>query len=125
MLDPIIKVENLTKNYGDFEAVKGLSFEVYPGEIFGLLGPNGAGKSTTLEIIETLRQKTSGKVMVNGFDIEKDADEIKKIIGVQLQTAGFYPGHAGTPGTPAPAQGTACPRTFHPGCGKCGRSPWH
>jgi ABC-2 type transport system ATP-binding protein len=92
MLDPIIKVENLTKNYGDFEAVKGLSFEVYPGEIFGLLGPNGAGKSTTLEIIETLREKTSGKVMVNGFDIEKDADEIKKIIGVQLQTAGFYPG---------------------------------
>jgi ABC-2 type transport system ATP-binding protein len=92
MLDPIIKVENLTKKYGDFEAVKGLSFEVYPGEIFGLLGPNGAGKSTTLEIIETLREKTSGKVMVNGFDIEKDADEIKKIIGVQLQTAGFYPG---------------------------------
>jgi ABC-2 type transport system ATP-binding protein len=92
MLDPIIKVENLTKNYGDFEAVKGLSFEVYPGEIFGLLGPNGAGKSTTLEIIETLRQKTSGKVIVNGFNIEKDADEIKKIIGVQLQTAGFYPG---------------------------------
>jgi ABC-2 type transport system ATP-binding protein len=92
MLEPIIKVENLTKKYGDFEAVKGLSFEVYPGEIFGLLGPNGAGKSTTLEIIETLRQKTSGKVIVNGFDIEKDADEIKKIIGVQLQTAGFYPG---------------------------------
>jgi ABC-2 type transport system ATP-binding protein len=92
MLEPIIKVENLTKKYGDFEAVKGLSFEVYPGEIFGLLGPNGAGKSTTLEIIETLREKTSGKVMVNGFDIEKDADEIKKIIGVQLQTAGFYPG---------------------------------
>ena len=74
MLDPIIKVENLIKNYGDFEAVKGLSFEVYPGEIFGLLGPNGAGKSTTLEIIETLREKTSGKVMVKGFDIEKDAD---------------------------------------------------
>jgi ABC-2 type transport system ATP-binding protein len=92
MLDPIIKVENLTKKYGDFEAVKGLSFEVYAGEIFGLLGPNGAGKSTTLEIIETLREKTSGKVMVHGFDIEKDADEIKKIIGVQLQTAGFYPG---------------------------------
>ena len=92
MLDPIIKVENLTKNYGDFEAVKGLSFEVYPGEIFGLLGPNGAGKSTTLEIIETLREKTSGKVTVNGIDIEKDPAAVKKIIGVQLQTAGFYPG---------------------------------
>ena len=92
MLDPIIKVENLTKNYGDFEAVKGLSFEVYPGEIFGLLGPNGAGKSTNLEIIETLREKTSGQVTVNGIDIEKDPAAVKKIIGVQLQTAGFYPG---------------------------------
>jgi ABC-2 type transport system ATP-binding protein len=92
MLDPIIKVENLTKKYGDFEAVKGLSFEVYPGEIFGLLGPNGAGKSTTLEIIETLREKTSGTVIVNGIDIEKDPAQVKKIIGVQLQTAGFYPG---------------------------------
>ena len=49
----IISVQNLVKNYGNFEAVKGLSFEVYEGEIFGLLGPNGAGKSTTLEIIET------------------------------------------------------------------------
>ena len=92
MLDPIIKVENLTKKYGDFEAVKGLSFEVYPGEIFGLLGPNGAGKSTTLEIIETLREKSSGTVIVNGIDIEKDPAQVKKIIGVQLQTAGFYPG---------------------------------
>lgn len=92
MLNPIIKVENLTKKYGDFEAVKGLSFEVYAGEIFGLLGPNGAGKSTTLEIIETLREKTSGTVIVNGIDIEKDPAQVKKIIGVQLQTAGFYPG---------------------------------
>lgn len=92
MLNPIIKVENLTKKYGDFEAVKGLSFEVYPGEIFGLLGPNGAGKSTTLEIIETLRKKTSGSVIVNGIDIDKDPAQVKKIIGVQLQTAGFYPG---------------------------------
>jgi ABC-2 type transport system ATP-binding protein len=78
MLDPIIKVENLTKKYGDFEAVKGLSFEVYAGEIFGLLGPNGAGKSTTLEIIETLRPKTSGTVIVNGIDIEKDPAAVKK-----------------------------------------------
>jgi ABC-2 type transport system ATP-binding protein len=54
---PIISVQNLVKNYGDFKAVKDISFEVYQGEIFGLLGPNGAGKSTTLEIIETLREK--------------------------------------------------------------------
>jgi ABC-2 type transport system ATP-binding protein len=87
----IISVQNLVKNYGNFEAVKGISFDVHEGEIFGLLGPNGAGKSTTLEIIETLREKTSGKVIVDGLDIDKDPNEIKKIIGVQLQTSGFYP----------------------------------
>ncbi|HKC34526.1 MAG TPA: ABC transporter ATP-binding protein, partial [Chitinophagaceae bacterium] len=78
-------------NYGNFQAVKGISFDVKEGEIFGLLGPNGAGKSTTLEIIETLREKTSGEVWVNGFDLDRDPDEIKKIIGVQLQTSGYYP----------------------------------
>jgi ABC-2 type transport system ATP-binding protein len=87
----IISVDELVKNYGAFEAVKGISFNVYEGEIFGLLGPNGAGKSTTLEIIETLRKKTSGKIVVDGFDLDKDPNEIKKIIGVQLQTSGFYP----------------------------------
>lgn len=87
----IISVKNLTKKYGNFEAVKGISFDVYEGEIFGLLGPNGAGKSTTLEIIETLREKTSGDVKVDGFDVEKDAEDIKMAIGVQLQTSGFYP----------------------------------
>jgi ABC-2 type transport system ATP-binding protein len=89
---PIISVNNLIKNYGDFNAVKGISFEVYEGEIFGLLGPNGAGKSTTLEIIETLREKTSGEVIVDGFNLDESPNEIKKIIGVQLQTSGYYPG---------------------------------
>nr|WP_294996057.1 ABC transporter ATP-binding protein [uncultured Sediminibacterium sp.] len=92
MAKPIIQVNNLHKKYGDFEAVKGLSFEVLEGEIFGLLGPNGAGKSTTLEIIETLREKTSGEITVAGFDLDKQPNEIKKIIGVQLQTSGYYPG---------------------------------
>jgi len=92
MQKTIISVKDLTKNYGSFEAVKGISFDVYEGEIFGLLGPNGAGKSTTLEIIETLRKKTSGKVIVDGLDLDKEPDSIKKIIGVQLQTSGFYPG---------------------------------
>ena len=87
----IISVKNLVKNYGNFKAVKGISFEVNEGEIFGLLGPNGAGKSTTLEIIETLREKTSGEVYVNGFNLDKQPSEIKKIIGVQLQTSGYYP----------------------------------
>ncbi len=91
MKKTIISVKNLTKNYGSFKAVKDISFDVYEGEIFGLLGPNGAGKSTTLEIIETLRSKTSGQVMVNGINIDKQPDEIKKIIGVQLQSSGFYP----------------------------------
>jgi len=87
----IISVQNLVKNYGSFEAVKGISFDVYENEIFGLLGPNGAGKSTTLEIIETLRDKTSGKIFVDGIDLDKNPNEIKKIIGVQLQTSGYYP----------------------------------
>jgi ABC-2 type transport system ATP-binding protein len=91
-METIISVRDLKKNYGSFEAVKGISFEVFKGEIFGLLGPNGAGKSTTLEIIETLRDKTSGKIMVDGFDLDRDPGEIKKVIGVQLQTSGFYPG---------------------------------
>lgn len=91
-MNTIISVKNLKKNYGNFEAVKNISFDVYEGEIFGLLGPNGAGKSTTLEIIETLRDKTSGEVMVNGLDLDKNPNDIKKIIGVQLQTSGFYPG---------------------------------
>src|SRR5262244_3775476 len=91
MAEKIIEVKNLIKNYGNFEAVKGISFEVMEGEIFGLLGPNGAGKSTTLEIIETLREKTSGEILVDGFDVGKNAEEIKMIIGVQLQTSGFYP----------------------------------
>jgi len=88
----IISVKNLVKNYGSFEAVKGISFDVYENEIFGMLGPNGAGKSTTLEIIETLREKTRGEVIVDGHDLDKEPGEIKKIIGVQLQTSGYYPG---------------------------------
>lgn len=88
----IISVKNLRKNYGTFEAVKDISFDVYEGEIFGLLGPNGAGKSTTLEIIETLREKTSGSVTVDDMDLDKEPNNIKQVIGVQLQTSGFYPG---------------------------------
>lgn len=91
MANKIIQVTDLHKKYGDFEAVKGISFDVFEGEIFGLLGPNGAGKSTTLEIMETLRQKTSGKVVIAGLDLDTSPNEIKKLIGVQLQTSGYYP----------------------------------
>jgi ABC-2 type transport system ATP-binding protein len=92
MDDSIITVKNLVKNYGNFNAVNSISFEVYENEIFGLLGPNGAGKSTTLEIIETLRTKTGGDVVVAGFDLDKEPEKIKGIIGVQLQASGYYPG---------------------------------
>ena len=90
-LKKIIEVKDLVKKYGDFTAVNGISFDVKEGEIFGLLGPNGAGKTTTLEIMETLRDKTSGEVLIDGFAVDKDSNEIKSIIGVQLQAAGYYP----------------------------------
>ncbi|MBX9449246.1 MAG: ABC transporter ATP-binding protein [Taibaiella sp.] len=88
---PIISVRNLVKKYNDFIAVKGISFEVEEGQIFGLLGQNGAGKTTTLEIIETLRPKTSGQVEICGIDLDRDPQRIKEVIGVQLQDSGFYP----------------------------------
>src|SRR5690606_27212493 len=87
----IITVRNLIKKYGDLLAVNQLNFEVQEGEIFGLLGRNGAGKTTTLEILETLRPKTSGSVQIAGFDLDRQAVQIKQVIGVQLQAAGFYP----------------------------------
>ncbi|MFN5222923.1 MAG: ABC transporter ATP-binding protein [Bacteroidota bacterium] len=90
-MNPIISVKELVKDYGTLRAVDGISFEVFEGEIFGLLGPNGAGKTTTLEIIETLREPTSGTVTVCGLSIRKEADAIKQQIGVQLQAAGYYP----------------------------------
>ena len=89
--EAIISVKNLVKKYDDFTAVKGITFDVYENEIFGLLGPNGAGKTTTLEIIETLREKTSGEITVDGLSVDHDANKIKRIIGVQLQAAGYYP----------------------------------
>jgi ABC-2 type transport system ATP-binding protein len=90
-MQPIISVTNLHKNYGSFKAVNGISFEVMPGKIFGLLGPNGAGKTSTLEIIETLKEPTSGTVLLDGFDVTKDPEEVQSRIGIQLQSSGFYP----------------------------------
>ena len=87
----IIQVQDLVKRYDKLLAVDGISFSVAEGEIFGLLGPNGAGKTTTLEIIETLRPKTSGSVNVCGISIDEQPDKIKQLIGVQLQAAGYYP----------------------------------
>ena len=74
----IIEVRDLVKRYGDFTAVKGISFDVGEGEIFGIVGPNGAGKTTTLEIIETLKDPTSGSVTIDGYDVVKSPWEVKR-----------------------------------------------
>jgi ABC-2 type transport system ATP-binding protein len=100
MPNTIIEVKNLKKSYKtapqpnnnnstDFEAVRGVTFEVNQGEIFGLLGPNGAGKSTTLEMIEGLKKSTTGTISVLGIDAVKNPDKVKELIGVQLQTAEY------------------------------------
>ncbi len=89
-MDAIVQVDNLRKRYGDVEAVRGVSFAVRQGEIFGILGPNGAGKTTTLEIIEGLRTADSGTAVVAGIDVRRDPSGVKSLIGVQLQEAGFF-----------------------------------
>jgi ABC-2 type transport system ATP-binding protein len=77
-----IVVENIVKRYGDFEAVKGISFEVADGEIFGLLGPNGAGKSTLIRMMTTLLPLSGGKASIAGYDVSRDPDAARRAIGV-------------------------------------------
>ena len=89
--EPVIRVTDLRKTYGQTRAVDGVSFEVWPGEVFGLLGPNGAGKTTTVEILEGLRAPDSGAVNVLGIDVARKPDALKERIGVSLQTAALYP----------------------------------
>lgn len=89
MTKNIIEVRDLTKKYDGKKVVKGISFEVKEGEIFGILGPNGAGKSTTLEMIETLRPIDSGEASLDGIDIKNDPKKVKKCIGIQLQNTAF------------------------------------
>ena len=89
--NPIISVSNLIKKYADFTAVDDITFHVNEGEIFGILGPNGAGKTTTLEIMETLKEQTSGTVLIDGVDTKEAPEEVKRRIGVQLQSSNFYP----------------------------------
>ena len=86
MGEPIIQVENLYKNYGDVEALRGTSFAVQEGEVFGLLGPNGAGKTTTIEILEGLRTADRGIARVCGLDPESTGEKFKEIIGAVLQS---------------------------------------
>ena len=86
MPEPVIRVENLIKRYADVEAVRGVSFSVNEGEVFGLLGPNGAGKTSTIEILEGLRNADGGSAVVCGHNPETDADALKHEIGAALQS---------------------------------------
>ena len=86
----IIVVKDLKKRYGSTTTVKGVSFNVKEGEVFGILGPNGAGKTTTLEMIEALRPIDGGSVVLDGIDVAKNPDDVKKIIGIQLQSTSFF-----------------------------------
>lgn len=88
--DPAICVRELRHRYDDFEALRGLSFDVPRGEIFGLVGPNGAGKTTLLRVVATLIEPTSGSVEVNGRDIASDPDRARRSIGYMSDQAGIY-----------------------------------
>ncbi len=87
---PAIEVRDLRKRYGEYEAVRGIDIEVRRGEVFGLLGPNGAGKTTTVEILEGYRARTSGEVSVLGYDPARRAIDLRRRIGIVLQSGGIY-----------------------------------
>ena len=90
MNEHILTVSKLQKAYGKKRVVKGISFEVRKGEVFGILGPNGAGKTTTLEMIEALRPIDKGSVVLAGIDVARQPHAVKQVIGVQLQSTNFY-----------------------------------
>ena len=82
---PAIEVDDLVKSYGEIDAVRGVSFTVPPGEVFGFLGPNGAGKSTTINMLCTLARPTSGAARVGGYDIATERDDVRRHIGLVFQ----------------------------------------
>ena len=89
MSEPILKVKNIVKTYGERNAVDGISFEVNKGEVFGILGPNGAGKTTTFEMIEGMRPIDGGEIIIDGINVQKDPWAVRRIIGVQPQAPAF------------------------------------
>ena len=91
MASPAIEVRELRKAYGPVEAVRGVSFEVERGEVYGLLGPNGAGKTTTVEILEGYRRRSAGDVLVLGHDPAERDRRLQQRVGIVLQSCGFYP----------------------------------
>jgi ABC-2 type transport system ATP-binding protein len=86
----LLEVKNLTKAYGVQKVVNAISFSVTEGEIFGILGPNGAGKTTTLEMIEALRPIDGGSVTLDGVDVAREPNQIKRMVGVQLQATAYF-----------------------------------
>ena len=86
----ILEAKDLVKNYGDFQAVKGISFDIREGEIFSLLGPNGAGKTTTISMLSTLYKPTSGDATIDGYSVTKDPMAVKQVIGVVPQELALY-----------------------------------
>jgi ABC-2 type transport system ATP-binding protein len=88
---PAVEVTDLHKSYDSFEALRGISFEIEAGEVFGLLGPNGAGKTTTIEILEGYRRRDAGEVSVLGTDPERDGSEWRERLGIVLQSSAMYP----------------------------------
>src|SRR5512136_1697834 len=87
----ILEVDDLVKKYGDFEAVKGISFSVEEGEVFGLLGPNGAGKTQTISMLTGVIQPTAGTARIGGYDIRTQMDKVKEINGLVPQDLALYP----------------------------------
>lgn len=90
-MPPILEVDHLVKKFGDFQAVKGITFSVEEGEVFGLLGPNGAGKTTTISMLTGVIPPTSGTARVHGHDILKEAKAVKREIGLVPQDLALYP----------------------------------
>jgi ABC-2 type transport system ATP-binding protein len=90
-LPAAITVSNLRKSYGEVEAVRGVSFEIAEGEVFGLLGPNGAGKTTTVEVLEGYRKRDGGEVSVLGVDPQRAGSDWRERIGIVLQSSAMYP----------------------------------
>src|SRR5690606_14473262 len=87
---PILEAHHLVKQYGDFAAVKGITFDIKEGEIFSLLGPNGAGKTTTISMLSTLYAPTAGDATIGGYSITKNPMAVKQMIGVIPQEIALY-----------------------------------
>lgn len=91
MNEPIISIRNLVKKFGNFTAVKNISFDILKGEILGFLGPNGAGKTTTIKMINGLLKISSGSIIIKGMDSEKERNKVKEIMGYMSQKFSLYP----------------------------------